>query len=209
MSTDVFSLIIPEREALAADLAGLTSDQWQTPSLCEGWTVHQALGHIVATAKMTPARFMGGFVRNGFNFNKFVGRQAAAASAGTPAQTLTELTAHAGDTTAPPGPKDAMIGEIVVHSTDIRQPLGKTRDFPIAALTRSANFYLKSNTLIGGKTRTAGIKLAADDGDWSHGDGAEVRGPMLALLMTIAGRRVFLDQLSGPGVSGLRARMAG
>jgi uncharacterized protein (TIGR03083 family) len=47
-------VIHAEREALADDLADLTAQQWQTPSLCNDWTVHQVLAHQVATAKMTP-----------------------------------------------------------------------------------------------------------------------------------------------------------
>ena len=39
-----------ERAALADDLASLTADQWATPSLCEGRTVRETLGHMTAAA---------------------------------------------------------------------------------------------------------------------------------------------------------------
>ena len=41
--------------------------------------------------------------------------------------------------------------------------------------------------------------------DWSHGDGPEVKGPAEALVMTMAGRLVALDDLSGEGTATLAA----
>jgi hypothetical protein len=59
MATDrradgIWPLVHAERRALAADLTGLAPEAWQTPSLCSGWTVHDVLAHMVATAKLTP-----------------------------------------------------------------------------------------------------------------------------------------------------------
>ena len=36
--SDVWAIIAAERGALASDLADLTPAQWDTPSLCTGWT---------------------------------------------------------------------------------------------------------------------------------------------------------------------------
>jgi len=62
MSTDIWPVVHAERRALAADLTGLTPDRWQTPSLCAGWTVHDVLAHMVATAKESPAQFFTGLI---------------------------------------------------------------------------------------------------------------------------------------------------
>ena len=48
--------------------------------------------------------------------------------------------------------------------------------------------------------------LSATDTDWTHGDGPEVRGPMIALVMAMTGRPQVLDDLSGEGVATLRSR---
>jgi len=53
-TSNPWPLIHAEREALAADLAMLTDEQWATRSLCADWTVRDVLGHMTATAKMTP-----------------------------------------------------------------------------------------------------------------------------------------------------------
>jgi uncharacterized protein (TIGR03083 family) len=62
-------LIHAEREALADDLASLTDEQWATASLCPGWPVRDVLGHVIATAKMTPGAFFTGLAKAGFRFN--------------------------------------------------------------------------------------------------------------------------------------------
>jgi hypothetical protein len=36
MSDDIWPVVHAERRALAEDLAGLTPEQWRTPSLCPG-----------------------------------------------------------------------------------------------------------------------------------------------------------------------------
>ena len=56
MADSAWPSIHAERRALTQDLAGLTSAQWSTPSLCAGWTVHQVLTHQVATATLAAFR---------------------------------------------------------------------------------------------------------------------------------------------------------
>ena len=65
MASDGWDMIHAERAALAGDLTGITTEQWAVPSLCSDWTVHQVLGHIVATTTMTPARFFARFAGAG------------------------------------------------------------------------------------------------------------------------------------------------
>jgi uncharacterized protein (TIGR03083 family) len=62
MASSPWPVIHAEREALVADLASLSDEQWATPSLCADWTVRDVLAHMTATAKMTPGRFIGKFV---------------------------------------------------------------------------------------------------------------------------------------------------
>jgi hypothetical protein len=51
----------------------------------------------------------------------------------------------------------------------------------------------------GGKERAAGLRLVADDADFHAGDGDEVRGTALALLVAVSGRAVTSDELTGTG----------
>ena len=189
-----------ERGALAADLTSLTDEQWSTPSLCVGWTVRDVLAHMTATAKMTAPKFLGRFARSGFRFHDMSASEVARETAGPPADTLAEFRSQLTATASPPGPVDAMLGEVLVHSEDIRRPLGIAHVYPPDAVARAAKFYQGSNLLIGAKTRIAGLKLKATDADWSIGEGPEVTGPGISLLLAMTGRKAALDDLSGEGV---------
>ena len=106
----------------------------------------------------------------------------------------------------PPGPNTTWLGETIVHSEDIRRPLGITHSYPAEAVVAVADFYTGSNLLIGSKRRITGLALLATDAEWSHGTGPEVAGPILALVMAMTGRTAALDDLTGDGVATLRTR---
>lgn len=201
-------LIHAERQALLADLesARMPDEAWTTTSLCSEWSVHQVLGHMVSTALMTPPRFVMEMARSGFRFPVFSAKGVAEHTGATPADTVAAFRGVQDRTTSPPGPTEAMLGETVVHSEDIRRPLGLRRDYPEESLVRVADFFKGSNLLIGAKNRIAGVRLVADDVDWAHGEGPKVTGPMLSLVMAMTGREAHLAELSGDGLPTLRAR---
>ncbi|MCW2601480.1 MAG: hypothetical protein JWM02_3309 [Frankiales bacterium] len=206
MADSIWPTIHAERRALADDLANLSAEQWNTPSLCADWTVHQVLAHQLSAAKMTPPKFFAKFASAGFNFNKYAAREVAAESAGGPAATLAAFRTAESRTNAPPGPKDTWLGEALVHSEDIRRPLGIKREYPLGAVTRAIEFYSRSNTIIGGRSRVAGLTMKATDADFSVGSGPLVEGPAVSLMLAATGRKAALDDLTGPGVATLRSR---
>ena len=55
--------------------------------------------------------------------------------------------------------------------------------------------------------RLRGLCLQATDIDRSWGEGADVRGPLAALLMAACGRVALVHLLDGPGVPMLRVRL--
>jgi len=205
-SIDIWGIIHAERKALADDLQGLTEPQWATQSLCTAWTVHDVLAHMTATARMTSPQFIGKFVMSGFNFASVQAQGVAAEKGSSPADTLARFTALVNASNHPPGPNDTWLGEVIVHSEDIRRALHIKHAYPIEAAMQVANFYKNSNLLIGAKTRITGLKLRATDADWSNGDGPEVAGPMVSLVVAMAGRKAATEDLVGDGVPILRAR---
>jgi len=206
-TTNPWPLIHAEREALAADLATLTGGQWATRSLCADWTVRDVLGHMTATAKMTPPKFFASFAGAGFVFNNMNAKGVAAEATPSPTAGLANFRDHLKDTTHPPGPVESMLGEAVIHSEDIRRPLGITREYPPEALVRVAQFFQGSNMIVGAKRRIAGLTLRSTDTDWSTGSGPEVTGPQLSLVLAMTGRSAALADLSGDGLDTLRSRM--
>ena len=208
MAPDPWPHIHAERVALIADLTDLPDDQWTTQSLCPAWSVHDVLGHMTATARMTPGRFLGKLAGSGFRFHAMTAKEARIETANGPHATLDAFRSLEDRTTAPPGPVEAMLGEAVVHSQDIRRPLGIVRDYPTASLVRVLDFYQGSNLLIGSKSRVEGVTLRATDAEWTHGSGPYAEGPAISLVMAMTGRPAGLDDLSGPGVDVLRTRAA-
>jgi uncharacterized protein (TIGR03083 family) len=206
VNVDVWGTIHAERKALAADLTKLTDQQWATPSLCGSWTVRDVLAHMAATARMGPPQFIGRFVLSGFNFDKVQTNNIAVERGRSPADTLARFGTVLDSSKHPPGPSDTWLGEVIVHSEDIRRVLGIKHAYPTDAAVQVANFYKNSNLLIGAKARIAGLKLRATDTDWAHGDGAEVAGPIVSLILAMTGRRAGLDDLAGDGVAILRTR---
>lgn len=204
---DVWPAIHVERQALLDDVAALSDEQWRTPSLCAGWTVKQVFGHVVATAQMTVPKFFLGMAGAGFNFTRFIEKNADAFSAPPPAQMIATLRGWQHRTNHPPGPNDTWLGEAIVHAEDIRRPLGIRRDYPVDAVTQVADSYKGSNLVIGARDRIAGVTLRATDTDWSHGSGPEAAGRAIDLLLAMTGRPVGLDGLSGDGVEVLRSRL--
>ena len=57
MAESPWPVIAQERGALADDLSTISDAQWQTQSQCTGWTVHDLLAHMLATARMTKGGF--------------------------------------------------------------------------------------------------------------------------------------------------------
>ena len=203
---DIWPVIHSERKSLADDLEPLTEEQWGTASLCPRWTVRDVLAHMTSAASLTPPAWFATFIGSGFNFEKLQARGIAGHLGGSPADTLAGFEEVENSSKHPPGPANTWLGEVVVHSQDIRGPLGIEHEYPTDALVQVADFYKGSNALIGSKNRIAGLTLRATDADWSNGTGPEVCGPMLSLVMAMTGRKAALDDLTGDGVATLRSR---
>ena len=203
---DMWSTIHAERRALATDLGALSETQWATPSLCTGWSVRDVLAHMTATARTGPPQFVGKLIASGFSFTKMQSKEIANELGVSPAETLARFRSVLDSTKSPPGPTDTWLGEVIVHSEDIRRPLGITHSYPPEAAVQVANFYKSSNLLIGAKNRIGGLKLRATDIDWTDGEGPEVAGPIVSLVVAMTGRKAALDDLSGDGVATLRSR---
>jgi hypothetical protein len=125
----------------------------------------------------------------------------------TPAETLDRFRAIIGNTTAPSAHTPAYLGEVIVHAQDIRQPLGLPQAPDIDALTPVAEFFARRNFAVKSRTMVAGLQVRADDGPFAAGTGPMITGSTLALVMSMAGRTPYIDQLDGPGLPTLRARV--
>jgi uncharacterized protein (TIGR03083 family) len=169
--------------------------------------VQVAAGHIVVGAEQTRTRFVQRMAANGFRFNTMMDREARRIGARPPAEIIERLRATVSTTNGPPAPVTTMLGEIIVHGEDIRRPLGEHADPSPEAVTACLGMYSTANFPVGTKKRINGLRLVASDLAWFLGDGPEVSGPGLALLVAMTGRSAGLDQLEGDGLAILRSRM--
>jgi uncharacterized protein (TIGR03083 family) len=195
-----------ERAQMAETWDTMSTQQWAAQSWCQGWTVQDTAGHIVAAAEQTPVNFYKQMASAGFRFNVFTDRGARHLAAIGPDELVRRLRARTSTTNHPPAPVMAMLGEIVVHGQDILRPLGLDHQPPEAALVAIADSWKNSNILIGSKRRIAGLRLEATDAGWGHGDGPEVSGPLIALILAMTGRKAAHTELKGEGVAELARR---
>jgi uncharacterized protein (TIGR03083 family) len=195
-----------ERAALADDLATLTDEQWALPSLCAGWSIQQVVAHLTAAASVGPMRWIASMLGARFDGDLHNERRLAEHRGATPAETLQQFREIISSTTSPLGPTAAWLGEVVVHSEDIRRPLGLSRAVPVEVTTAIATFYSRRDFTVRSHAAIAGLRVEATDGPFATGDGPLVLGTTLALTMVMAGRGAFCDELTGPGVAALLAR---
>lgn len=196
-----------ERREFADFLAGLTSEQWASPSLCAGWSVRDVAAHCVSFEGMSGGQLAARFLKGRLQTNR-INALAVADLAGTSTEDLIDLLR---DNAEPHGLGAGFGGRValtdnMIHQQDIRRPLGLPRQLPSERLRTALDFVRYAPT-IRGAWRVRGVKLTASDFDWAHGKGPEVSGPGEALLMVMAGRPDALRDLEGSGVAILSSRV--
>lgn len=204
---ETWTAIDDERRALLADLRALAPDQWDEASLCEGWRVRDVVGHLVFAATSGWTDWAGGLIRQRGNLDRHIDREAVRFGSVEIPVLLEQFAATVGGRVLPPLVKsECELADIVCHGEDIRHPLGLTREVPEEVLAVAAEF-LRHDRATGTPKRIQGLRLAATDQDWSLGDGPTVEGPMLSVVMAMAGRPAHLPDLTGPGAVVLAERM--
>lgn len=200
----VWSEIDKSRGELADLLDSLKADEWDEFSLCTAWKVKDVAGHV--TMDVRPRTVFPGIIKKGFRFNKFNEDTARENGKKPPSQLVSELRNLIGQRTRAPFTKTKdVLTDTLVHTQDIKRPLGRPNTFPAERWVIVADF-IKDHRFYKTAKKRAGLKLKATDVDWSVGEGALVEGPIEAIVMALMGRTDALDDLSGPGVETLRSR---
>ncbi|GHC99862.1 maleylpyruvate isomerase family mycothiol-dependent enzyme [Zhihengliuella salsuginis] len=206
-NAELWALASAERSALADDLATLSEDQWRIETLCPAWDVEDVVAHLISAASMNQWRWLRSMVGARFRPDVHNQRRLTEHRGASPAETLERFRAVVDSTTAPSGHIPAYLGEIVVHAQDIRRPAGMRNAPRVESLTPVAGFFARRDFAVDSRTRAAGLHLRADDGPFVAGSGPEVTGSTLALVMCMAGRAAYLEELDGPGVAVLGQRL--
>ncbi|QYN33368.1 maleylpyruvate isomerase family mycothiol-dependent enzyme [Pseudonocardia sp. DSM 110487] len=196
-----------ERADLLAFLAGLSPQQWDTPTLCAGWRVRDVVAHMISYEGLRGRELCRRLARGGFRLagTNAVGVAEMRDSGPDELLSLLEQRLEPSGLTTGFGGRVALL-DAMIHQQDIRRPLGVPRTIPGERLVPALSFA-RFAPPIGAFWRARGLRLVATDLDWSDGRGPEVHGPGESLLMAIAGRRGVVEELTGPGQATLAARI--
>ena len=194
-----------ERTELADLLATLRPEQWEAPSLCEGWRVRDVVAHVMSFDVSPLEMFRRALRGRILHVNQAGVDELAQLSTD---DLLDKLRAH-----LRPQRLAALFGgrlallDVTIHHQDIRRPLRLPREIPAERLRLVLDSSLRSLELPTWRI-TRGVHLITSDLDWSHGSGPEVSGPAEAMLMAITGRPCAVGELTGPGQPVVAARLA-
>jgi uncharacterized protein (TIGR03083 family) len=206
----VFAAVAEQRRQFASLIDGLDAAQLAAPSLCLGWDVKTVAAHVVSTVLDGMPGFLQMAVRRG-SLSRGIDELARRRAQAPMAEIVTALHEHADRPVSSPvfGPRGPL-ADILVHAGDVRIPLGLPFE-PDVGHAESAMDFLTGRWPIGfvPVSRLRGIRLSANDISRSWRDGTEAVGPVTALMMSVCGRTVALDALSGPGSMLLRRRLSG
>ncbi|MGW3042066.1 maleylpyruvate isomerase family mycothiol-dependent enzyme [Kitasatospora sp. NPDC001159] len=193
--------IAAERRELAGVFTGFTAEQWNSPSLCDGWRVREVAAHMSTGFRQSRARTAWELARSGGNIHRMSDRVARRdAAALTDGELSAALADHARHPWRPPvGGRIAALAHDAVHGLDITVALGMPARLPLpravallgAVAARSVRFF---------GARLEGVRLRATDVEWSYGEGRSVvEGRAEHLLLVAYGRRVPRGLLAGEG----------
>lgn len=196
-----------ENADLSAYLHTLSPEDWDRPSLCEGWRVRDVVGHILDGNELNLLTLPVRLARYGFSSDRSGRAYSIARAEGRPVEELLrDFDARdpwAGSCRVFP-PKLTLLDRLA-HHQDIRRALGHPRAVPADRLRAVLDVTPRLGTVFGARRRTKGLRFEADDVAWTWGDGPVVQGPGEALFMAMLGRADALPDLSGDG----RATFAG
>lgn len=179
-----------ERERLAGLFAELTPEQWDTPSLCDGWRVCEVVAHLTMPFRTKTSGVLAGVARAGFSFTRYADRDARSTARALSADDLVDLLRRNIDHPwqPPGGGRTGALSHDVIHGLDATEPLG----LPPAPADRVA-LVLASTSARQLKyfgVDLGGRRLDATDADVSVGEGPAVWAlPAREILLVVTGRR--------------------
>lgn len=206
--TQVWSAIDRRRQDVVDLVAGLSPTELATPSLCEGWTVRDVAAHLTMVL-LTRRELVGLALRHPGGTNRLIRDGSITLSRRyDDEELLRRLRRLVGHHRPFPGLtcREALV-DVLGHTPDMALPLGKEVHLPPDEVAEAADQVLAYAGT--GKAKVfrplpwPGLRLVADDHDWSFGTGPEVRGSMTDLFLLVTGRTARLGALRGPGAEQL------
>ena len=121
--SDVDELVRAETDQLAEVLDGLSDEQWEAASLCDGWRTRELVAHLLMPYELSVPSFLAKMVAARFSFDTVADR--VATRDGRSNQDLVVALRATPDRkfNVPGAPKEAPLSHVVIHSEDVYRPL--------------------------------------------------------------------------------------
>jgi len=191
---------------------GFGTDEWSQPSLCDGWSNHDVLAHLVSGYSAGAVTVTAEMLRHRGSFDPANAAMARALAAShTPADLLAEYSTLID---RPRGlgryfPRRLLLGDHVTHELDIVFALDRAPSIPPDALIAVLNTQVAvANPFVPAFFNSRGVRLVATDADWTHGDGPVVEGRAADLVSVLGNRPKMLPRLGGQGADVLAMRIS-
>ncbi len=195
-----------ERRSLAVQLAGLSTEEWEAPSLCARWRVRDVAAHVAMTPAGAPTtwQILSGVARARGDLWRFGCDVAVAWGEERSTEEITTVLDQQAPSRSMPVVTNAqnILLDVLVHGQDIAVPLGLDRPVPTDAGRAALHRVWSMGWPFHARRRLAGVTLVATDADLSLGAGPEVRGRLADLLLLATARTdAARARLSGPGLA--------
>ncbi len=192
--------------------AGFSAEEWSQPSLCDDWSNHDVLAHLVVGYSAGAAAVTAEMLCHSGSFDRANAALArAVAATRNPAELLDDFELL---TRRPRGlgryfPPRLLLGDHITHELDMLFALGREPAIPADALVAVLNTQVSvPNPFVPAFRNGRGLRLTATDTSWAHGvAGPTVRGRAADLVSVLGNRPAMLARLGGDGVDVLASRI--
>jgi uncharacterized protein (TIGR03083 family) len=200
-------------ERFCAHARALSADDWTRPSLCDAWTNHEVLAHLVVGLCAAPGSMAAALLRHQGIFDNANAEMATSMAARRSAADLLDDFERLSRRPRGLGryfPSRLLLGDHVTHELDIMFALGRESDIAHDALIAVLNTQVSvPNPFVPAFRNARGLRLRTTDAAWRHGErGPVVKGRAAYLVSVLGNRPQMLERLRGEGVVVLESRLS-
>jgi uncharacterized protein (TIGR03083 family) len=211
--TEVWSAVDRRRHAIVVLLTSLSPSEWDTPSLCDGWTVRDVAAHLTMPL-LGMRQLVGLALRHPGGTNHVIREGSIELARRYDTDQLTARLAQLVGVHRPiPGLtcRESLI-DAIGHTLDMCIPLARDVAIPPVEVAEAANqvlsYHGNRNSKVFRALPLTQFRFAATDHAWSTGSGPDITGTMSDLFLLLTGRTVRIGYLGGPGAVELRGAVA-